>query len=82
VKLGTVTHSFDYGQRLVDLHAQKSISSPISNSMPIMKLPEDGTLIEFKTPTNAHLYPPGYYMMFYINDLGKPSHAKIVKLEA
>ncbi|MEM9922720.1 MAG: galactose oxidase-like domain-containing protein [Cyanobacteria bacterium P01_D01_bin.50] len=82
VKLGSVTHSFDYGQRLVTLHQQKSSDLSMSNSMPMMKLPEDETLIEFKTPTNAHLYPPGYYMMFYLNDIGKPSIAKIVKLEA
>ena len=67
VKLGTVTHSLDYGQRLVDLP---------------LKVLEDGTSIEFSAPTNAHLYPPGYYMMFYLNDVGKPSHAKIVKLES
>lgn len=66
-KLGSVTHSFDYGQRLVDL--------PI-------KVLEDGSSMEFKAPTNAHLYPPGYYMMFYLNDIDKPSHAKLVKLEA
>ncbi|MGK7897349.1 MAG: galactose oxidase-like domain-containing protein [Xenococcus sp. (in: cyanobacteria)] len=66
-KLGSVTHSFDYGQRLVDL--------------PIKVLAE-GSAIKFTAPTNAHLYPPGYYMMFYLNDIGKPSHAKIVKLEA
>lgn len=67
VKLGSVTHSFDFGQRLADL--------PI-------KVLEDGSSMEFKAPSNAHLYPPGYYMMFYLNDIGKPSHAKIVKLEA
>ena len=66
VKLGTVTHSLDYGQRLADLP---------------LKVLEDGTSIEFTAPTNAHLYPPGYYMMFYLNDIGKPSHAKIIKLE-
>ena len=64
-KLGSVTHSFDYGQRLVEL--------------PIKTL-EDQSSLEFTAPINAHLYPPGYYMMFYLNDLGKPSHAKMVKL--
>ncbi len=69
VKLGAVTHSFDYGQRLVDLPIERVSLSQES-------------LITFKTPENAHLYPPGYYMMFYMNDFGKPSHSKIVKLEA
>ena len=65
-KLGSVTHSIDYGQRLVELPS---------------KLVDDSSL-EFTAPTNANLYPPGYYMMFYLNDIGKPSHAKIIKLES
>ncbi|WP_392530913.1 galactose oxidase-like domain-containing protein [Nostoc sp. C117] len=69
IKLGSVTHSFDFGQRLADL--------PIEN----IALGEQSS-IQFKTPDNANLYPPGYYMMFYLNDIGKPSHAKMVKLEA
>lgn len=66
-KLGTVTHSLDYGQRLVNLP---------------LKVQENESSLEFTAPTNAHLYPPGYYMMFYLNDIGKPSHAKMVKLES
>lgn len=69
VKLGAETHSFDFGQRLVYL--------PIKN----IAL-GDKSQIDFQAPTNANLYPPGYYMMFYLNDVGKPSHAKMVKLEA
>jgi hypothetical protein len=65
-KLGSITHSFDYGQRLAEL--------PIS----VLK---EGELVLFTAPENANLYPPGYYMMFYLNDVGKPSRAKIVKLE-
>ncbi|MDJ0745019.1 MAG: galactose oxidase early set domain-containing protein, partial [Xenococcaceae cyanobacterium MO_167.B27] len=64
-KLGSVTHSFDYGQRLAKL--------PI-------KVSEDGSSVEFVAPENPNLYPPGYYMMFYLNDIGKPSHAHMVKL--
>ncbi|MTJ47830.1 galactose oxidase early set domain-containing protein [Dolichospermum sp. UHCC 0259] len=66
-KLGAVTHSFDYGQRLAEL--------PI-------KVSDDSSLVEFTAPNNANLYPPGYYMMFYLNDLGKPAKAKIIKLQA
>ncbi len=68
VKLGAETHSFDFGQRLVDL--------PIKN----IALGEKSE-IDFQAPTNSNLYPPGYYMMFYLNDIGKPSHAQMVKLE-
>ncbi|MBD2252837.1 galactose oxidase early set domain-containing protein [Nostoc parmelioides] len=69
VKLGAVTHSFDYGQRLAQL--------PIENVVL-----GDESSISFKTPENKNLYPPGYYMMFYLNNVGKPSLAKIVKLAA
>jgi hypothetical protein len=67
VKLGSVTHSFDFGQRLAEL--------PIKNVV----LGDEST-IEFNAPENANLYPPGYYMMFYLNDVGKPSHAKMINL--
>ncbi|MFW9257627.1 galactose oxidase-like domain-containing protein [Nostoc sp. CALU 546] len=69
IKLGSVTHSFDYGQRLADL--------PLEN----VALGDESS-IKFKAPKNANLYPPGYYMMFYLNELGKPSYAKLVKLGA
>ena len=68
-KLGSVTHSFDYGQRLADLQIENVALGNESS-------------ISFKAPENPNLYPPGYYMMFYVNDIGKPSHAKMVKLEA
>ena len=71
MKLGTITHSFDYGQRLADL----SIQDVINNN--------DGSYtIDFTAPENANLYTPGYYMMFYLNGKGKPSVAKMVHLEA
>ena len=70
LKLGSITHAFDYGQTLVDLAIQ-AVNEQSSL-----------TSIEFTAPTNAHLYPPGYYMMFYVNDVGKPSIAEMVKLES
>ncbi|MDJ0673877.1 MAG: galactose oxidase early set domain-containing protein [Calothrix sp. MO_167.B42] len=71
VKLGTITHSFDYGQRLADL--------------PIQNVTDNGDgsyTMDFTAPENANLYTPGYYMMFYLNSNGKPSVAKMVQLEA
>ncbi|MEH1837437.1 MAG: galactose oxidase early set domain-containing protein [Nostoc sp.] len=68
IKLGAVTHSLDYGQRLADLEVENVAIG-------------DESAIKFKAPKNANLYPPGYYMIFYLNELGKPSHAKMVKLE-
>ena len=70
IKLGSITHSFDYGQTLADLKIEKYGQ-------------DNGEAhIKFKTPENANLYPPGYYMMFYVNGMGKPSIAKMVKLES
>jgi len=70
-KLGTITHSFDYGQVLADLPIRDVINN------------YDGSYtIDFTAPENANLYPPGYYMMFYLNSQGKPSVAKMVQLEA
>jgi len=69
VKLGTVTHSLDYGQLL----------APATINNVALGTP---SAISFTAPENANLYPPGYYMMFYVNDIGKPSKATMVKLEA
>lgn len=74
VKLGTVTHSMDYGQRLADLQITKVTRSSSERFA--------DARITFKAPDNAHLYPPGYYMMFYVDDRGVPSHALIVQLGA
>lgn len=68
IKLSSGTHSFDYGQRLADLK--------------IDNVSADNSTVNFTAPTNANLYPPGYYMLFYVNNVGKPSHAEIVKLAA
>ncbi|MDB9534264.1 DUF1929 domain-containing protein [Dolichospermum planctonicum CS-1226] len=70
IKLSSGTHSFDFGQRLADLKIKPLLS--LSNTLSVT----------FTAPTNANLYPPGYYMMFYVNDDGVPSEAKFVKLEA
>ena len=64
IKAGSVTHSFDMGQRLVDLD----------------KNYVDSEKIKFTVPVDKHFSPPGYYMLFYVNADGKPSKAKIVKL--
>ncbi|KRH96289.1 galactose oxidase early set domain-containing protein [Cylindrospermopsis sp. CR12] len=74
VKLGAVTHSFDYGQKLAELWNVRLITTAKDSSSP--------SNIVFRAPENANLYPPGYYMIFYLNDVGKPSMAKMVKLEA
>ncbi|WP_446361232.1 galactose oxidase early set domain-containing protein [Coleofasciculus sp. G2-EDA-02] len=68
-----VTHSFDNGQRLVDLKFDTKYNDKSALST---------ATISFTAPakTDAHFTPPGYYMLFYVNAAGKPSHAKIVQL--
>ncbi len=66
IKLGSVTHGWDMGQRLVDLAFTQSTS--------------EGT-VTFSAPTNRHMSPPGYYMLFYVNSGDVPSHAAMVRLD-
>jgi hypothetical protein len=65
VKLASVTHSFDVGQRLAPLSLEGSAGA--------------GRLI-LRAPDNAHLYPPGYYMLFCLDAAGVPSVARMVQL--
>jgi hypothetical protein len=65
VKNGVTTHSFDSGQRLVDL--------PIS-------LRRNGA-IEVEVPNNPNLAPPGWYLLFLVDEDGVPSVARWVRLE-
>ena len=82
VKLGSVTHSFDNGQRLVDIKIDKQQSTPFKapESTDDKPLTHYRSTITFTAPTDDHFTPPGYYMLFYLNSAGKPSHAKIVQL--
>jgi hypothetical protein len=66
IKLGSVTHGFDYGQRLCSLK---------------FELDQATGSVTIEAPANANLYPPGHYMLFYVNDVGKPSIAPIVCLD-
>jgi hypothetical protein len=65
IKLGSSTHAWDCGQRLVDVSFETGSG------------PDELTLT---APGNRHLSPPGYYMLFYVNALGKPSRAAMVQL--
>jgi Domain of unknown function (DUF1929) len=65
IKLGSVTHGFDSGQRLIDLTFSQDL--------------DNGTLT-FRVPTNRNTSPPAYYMLFYVNNIGKPSIAPILRI--
>jgi Domain of unknown function (DUF1929) len=60
-----VTHSFDMNQRVVPV----KISSRI-----------DGGGLNVRTPKNAAIAPPGWYMLFVIDADGTPSIARWVRL--
>ncbi|MGK7872068.1 MAG: galactose oxidase early set domain-containing protein [Xenococcaceae cyanobacterium] len=68
IKLGSVTHSFDAGQRFEGLNIE-SVSTVNGK-----------TQLKFTAPDNRLFTPPGYYMLFYVSGSGMPSHAKIVGL--
>jgi galactose oxidase len=64
VRLGSITHGFNMTQRII--HASLSHSS--DNALTV------------QMPTNPNAAPPGFYMLFLLNDLGVPSQAKIFQL--
>jgi len=64
IKLGSSTHAWDSGQRLIDL----KIGSKSNNN------------VTFKVPKLNNQNVPGYYMLFYVTDKGQPSEAVIVQL--
>ena len=66
VKNGVTTHSFDSGQRLVDL----TITSQANGAL--------GATV----PTNPNLAPPGWYMLFLVDQQGVPSMATWIKITA
>ena len=96
VKLGSSTHGWDSGQRLIDLkfrssglledqvikfegNSHHSESGMTDKEFPPYPLSISGTLV-FKAPLRSPTTPPGYYMMFYVNCVGKPSVSKMIKL--
>jgi Domain of unknown function (DUF1929)/FG-GAP-like repeat len=64
IKNGVTTHSFDSGQRLVDLDI----------------LSQGNGVIQASITTNPNLAPPGWYMLFIVNNQGVPSIAKWINL--
>jgi hypothetical protein len=67
IKLGSMTHAWDMGQRLAELKFSQARAA-------------GATSVQIRAPENRSLYPPGYYMLFYVNGSGKPSKASIVRL--
>jgi hypothetical protein len=64
IRNGVTTHSFDSGQRLVDLDIAA----------------QGGGTIEATAPANPNIAPPGWYMLFLVDDDGVPSLASWLHL--
>jgi Domain of unknown function (DUF1929) len=65
VGIGSVTHAFNMNQRYV----------------PLTIVSQDDSSLTITAPDNANLAPPGYYLLFAINDEGVPSYGKIVQVQ-
>lgn len=63
VRAGAVTHSFDTGQRFLEL--------PFTQTQ---------GFIHLRTPASSNLAPPGYYMLFALNENGTPSKGRILNI--
>lgn len=61
---GAVTHSFDTDQRLIGLEFHAG----------------EGDTYTLVAPPDANVAPPGYYMLFALDDAGVPSVADFVRL--
>jgi hypothetical protein len=67
IGLGSTTHSFDMGQRLIPFSA------------PLLTVSD--SIASFQVP-NQNLAPPGYYLLFVTNSNGVPSEGVIVAIGA
>ena len=63
---GATTHGVDMHQRVVNLPARRR---------------SDGVGYDIDTPLNANVALPGYYMLFLLDDQGRPSFAKWIKVD-
>jgi hypothetical protein len=64
IKNGVTTHSFDSGQRLVDLDIVE----------------RDAGSVRVRVPDNPNLAPPGWYMLFLVDTDGIPSVATWIRV--
>src|SRR5918992_608217 len=64
VKNGVTTHAFDSGQRLVDLEI----------------VSRDAGTIQAQVTENPNIAPPGWYMLFLVDDDGVPSVAEWIQI--
>lgn len=65
IRLSSATHSTNTDQRFLSL--------PFTS--------EGGNSYSLQAPENANIAPPGYYMLFALNNQGVPSVAKIIQIK-
>lgn len=69
IGLASMTHSFDAGQRAIQL----PIGTTVTNQ-------QGGALSVVGAPSDSHVAPPGYYLMYVLDANRVPSVARIVKV--
>ncbi len=72
IGLGSMTHSFDMGQRAIELEVVRT--SPTVYGPTVFGA-------EIKAPATAQIAPPGYYMLFILDANRVPSVGRIIKVE-
>lgn len=77
IALGSMTHSFDFSQRYVQL--QLANRAPIGPGASPAGAGADSTVFAL-APPSAAVAPPGPYMLFALNAKRIPSEARIVQL--
>ena len=70
MKLGSSTHGWDGGQRLINLEFHESLTR---NSTAFLEV--------YIPEARIQLIVPSFYMLFYVDCLGKPSVAQMVRFD-
>jgi hypothetical protein len=71
VKTGSVTHSFNFEQRFIELGNSDDPDRPIGRN---------GTELQVKLPANRFETPPGFYLLTVIDAAGVPSESRIFRI--
>jgi hypothetical protein len=83
IRLGGVTHAINFSQKLHTLH------TPVGGRVDtrdggivVARAARVGetAVVTVQAPASPRVAPPGYYMLFFVNDRGKPSEARVVRL--
>jgi hypothetical protein len=76
IKLPSVTHGWDGGQRFVELPITGSEAKTVAGKA------ERRGWVRFQAPNAKQAnIPPAYYMLFYVDCKGKPSVARMVRFD-